>query len=47
MLVHTDNPVATISSQLGFSEPTNFTKFFARNTSQTPTAFRDLHRQDA
>ncbi len=47
LLVHTDTPAATISSQLGFSEPTNFTKFFARNTAQTPSAFRRHHRQTA
>jgi AraC-like DNA-binding protein len=43
LLVHTDAPAATISAQLGFSEPTNFTKFFTHNTAQTPSAFRDLH----
>lgn len=45
LLVHTETPAATISAQLGFSEPTNFTKFFTHNTSQTPSAFRELHRQ--
>lgn len=44
LLVHTDTPAATISAQLGFSEPTNFTKFFTRNTAQAPSAFRHLHR---
>lgn len=33
-------PAARISDELGFSEPTNFTKFFARNTGASPTAFR-------
>lgn len=44
LLVHTERPAAAISAQLGFSEPTNFTKFFIHNTTQTPSAFRDLHR---
>lgn len=43
LLIHTDTPAATISAQLGFSEPTNFTKFFTRNTGQTPSAFRLRH----
>lgn len=36
LLVHTDTPAAVISAQLGFSEPTNFTKFFTHNTTKTP-----------
>lgn len=44
LLVHTDTPAAAISAQLGFSEPTNFTKFFTRNTAQTPSAFRQFQR---
>lgn len=40
LLVHTDLPAATISSDLGFSEPTNFNKFFVRRTGTTPAAFR-------
>lgn len=42
MLAHTDAPAASISTQLGFSEPTNFTKFFQRNAGLTPSAFRRL-----
>lgn len=45
LLIHTDAPAARISAQLGFSEPTNFTKFFTRNTTQSPTSFRHLHRR--
>ena len=45
LLVHTDNTAATISRQLGFSEPTNFAKFFTRNTNNSPTTFRQFHRQ--
>ena len=44
LLVHTTMTAASISSQLGFSEPTNFTKFFSRNTDMSPTDFRKLHR---
>ncbi|NND04489.1 MAG: AraC family transcriptional regulator [Acidimicrobiia bacterium] len=47
LLVHTDNSAASVSAQLGFSEPTNFTKFFVRNTSQTPSEFRQLYRHSA
>lgn len=41
LLVHTDVPVATISRRLGFTEATNFSKFFTRETGQTPGTFRD------
>ncbi|MFD7256775.1 AraC family transcriptional regulator [Streptomyces sp. NPDC059874] len=41
LLAHTDLPVAAVSHRLGFSEPTNFGKFFARATGQTPGAFRE------
>ncbi|MES5820750.1 helix-turn-helix transcriptional regulator [Streptomyces sp. RG80] len=40
LLAHTDLPVVTVSRRLGFSEPTNFGKFFARETGTTPGAFR-------
>ena len=45
LLVHTDSSAATISARLGFSEPTNFTKFFTRNTTHSPTTFRQIHGQ--
>ncbi|WIV52956.1 AraC family transcriptional regulator [Amycolatopsis nalaikhensis] len=41
LLAHTALPVAAISRRLGFSEPTNFVKFFAREAETTPGAFRD------
>lgn len=44
LLVHTDLPVGTIADQLGFSEVTNFTKFFIRRVSTTPGAFRREHK---
>ncbi|MFE2062299.1 helix-turn-helix domain-containing protein [Streptomyces sp. NPDC059467] len=40
LLAHTDDPVATVARRLGFSEPTNFGKFFLRLTGTTPGAFR-------
>ncbi|HEY8356307.1 MAG TPA: AraC family transcriptional regulator [Ramlibacter sp.] len=40
LLVHSDASVATIASKLGFSEPTNFVKFFRRLTGTSPLAFR-------
>ena len=42
LLAHTDEPVARISRQLGFSEVTNFGKFFARRAGATPAAFRRM-----
>ncbi|MEV3854367.1 helix-turn-helix transcriptional regulator [Streptomyces sp. NPDC050095] len=44
LLAHTDLPVATISRRLGFSEPTNFGKFFTRETGTAPGAFRTQER---
>lgn len=40
LLVHTDLPVGTIARQLGFTEVTNFGKFFARRVNMTPGTFR-------
>ncbi|GGY50924.1 helix-turn-helix domain-containing protein [Streptomyces djakartensis] len=40
LLAHTDEPVATIARRLGFSEPTNFGKFFTRHTGASPGDFR-------
>ncbi len=44
LLALTADPIATIGSTLGFSDPTNFTKFFARNVGITPHEFRARHR---
>jgi AraC-like DNA-binding protein len=44
LLVHTDLPVAAIGRMLGFSEPANFGKFFARETGDTPGDFRTRQR---
>jgi AraC-like DNA-binding protein len=40
MLACTDGSVATVGRQLGFSEPTNFGRFFVRETGHTPGEFR-------
>ncbi|MEV5438956.1 helix-turn-helix transcriptional regulator [Streptomyces sp. NPDC052682] len=40
LLVHTDLPVAAIARHLGFTEATNFCKFFARRAGRSPGAFR-------
>ncbi|MET1072757.1 MAG: helix-turn-helix transcriptional regulator [Umezawaea sp.] len=40
LLAHTDLPVAAIARRLGFTEPTNFGKFFTREVGDTPGAFR-------
>ncbi|MFF4313869.1 AraC family transcriptional regulator [Streptomyces sp. NPDC001507] len=44
LLAHTDLPVAAVSHRLGFTEPTNFGKFFTRETGRTPGAFRTGQR---
>lgn len=40
LLAYTDLTVVAVGRRLGFSESTNFAKFFARHTGLTPTAFR-------
>lgn len=40
LLVHTDLSSAAIGHRLGFSEATNFSKFFIRETGVSPGAFR-------
>ncbi|MDT4986635.1 MAG: hypothetical protein QOI74_729 [Micromonosporaceae bacterium] len=42
LLACTDGSVAAIGRGLGFSEPTNFGRFFARETGVTPGEFRAL-----
>ena len=44
LLVHTDLVIAAIGRAVGFSEPTNFGKFFAREAGMTPGAFRAKER---
>jgi AraC-like DNA-binding protein len=43
LLAHTDTPVASIGHRLGFTEATNFGKFFARHVGTTPGEFRRVH----
>lgn len=45
-LAHSATPVALIGDELGFSEPTNFVKFFRRETRMTPGAFRHSQRPE-
>ena len=40
MLVHSDASVVEIGHRLGFTEPTNFVKFFKRTAGKTPMEFR-------
>lgn len=40
LLAHTDRPIAVVARQLGFTEQTNFGKFFIRHTGRTPAGFR-------
>ena len=44
LLVHSTSTSVAIGELLGFSEPTNFVKFFRRRVGATPEAFRQAHR---
>lgn len=44
LLVHSTATSVAIGELLGFSEPTNFVKFFRRRIGTTPEAFRQAHR---
>ncbi|GAA4587963.1 AraC family transcriptional regulator [Planotetraspora phitsanulokensis] len=46
-LVHTDLAVTAVGEQLGFPEPTVFTKFFRQRAGETPAAFRARARGSA
>lgn len=43
LLVHSQAPAAQIGHRLGFTEPTNFLKFFRRMAGCTPLEFREAH----
>lgn len=43
LLVHSQATATQIGHQLGFTEPTNFVKFFKRTTGSTPMEFREAH----
>jgi AraC family transcriptional activator of pobA len=44
LLIYDGDSGKTIGYSLGFSEPTNFIKYFKKHTGKTPLAFRDEHR---
>ena len=45
LLAYTNNSITDISNHLKFSEPTHFTKFFKKNTQQSPLAYRSHHQR--
>jgi len=47
LLAASDEPIAQIGRQLGFSEPTNFGRFFTREIGVSPGAFRATRDQPA
>jgi AraC family transcriptional activator of pobA len=40
MLLYTDETVDRIGASLGFKDPSYFTRFFRRETGETPSGFR-------
>ncbi|MCA0447718.1 MAG: helix-turn-helix domain-containing protein [Bacteroidetes bacterium] len=44
LLISTPYSSKEIAYQLGFSEPTHFSRFFKKHTQLTPNAFRKLNR---
>jgi AraC family transcriptional activator of pobA len=46
-LTYTSMTVKEVSNALCFSDPAYFTRFFAKNAGQSPTAFRDARREGA
>ncbi len=46
LLADTDDQVGRIAERLGFSEVTNFIKFFRRMKGMTPAEFRQRYRSD-
>lgn len=45
ILLETPDTIKQISYTLGFTEPTNFNKFFKKFTSTTPLQFREQHNK--
>ncbi|MEO0727817.1 MAG: helix-turn-helix domain-containing protein, partial [Bacteroidota bacterium] len=44
LLLDTSASAKEIAYQLGFSEPTHFSRFFKKHTQQSPSAFRKAER---
>ena len=44
MLLYTDESAARVGASLGFEDPSYFSRFFRRETGQTPTEFRNTVR---
>ncbi len=47
LLAHTERSIAAIAGDLGFSEPTNFVKYFTTRQGTTPAAFRHDERNSS
>jgi AraC-like DNA-binding protein len=47
LLAATDEPIARIGRQLGFTEPTNFGRFFTREVGMSPGVFRAARERPA
>lgn len=43
LLVYGNHTIKEIAYKLGFEEPTNFIKYFKKQTAQTPLEFRDIN----
>src|SRR5262249_18720688 len=44
MLLYTDESAARVATSLGFEDPSYFSRFFRRETGQTPKEFRNTSR---
>lgn len=47
LLTHTDYSVKEIGSNLGFTDPTNFNKFFKKYVGSTPVYFRNVQKAES
>jgi AraC family transcriptional activator of pobA len=45
MLLYTDESAARVAASLGFEDPSYFSRFFRRETGQTPKEFRNTLRR--
>lgn len=45
LLIHDHISIKEISYRLGFDEPTNFTKFFGKQTGHSPTLLKEKHKR--